>query len=71
MEVEVVIKINDILHKEDISLRELSRRADVRHAALSELANGKRKRIEFDHIKRISEAMQITDIREIIDIKTN
>ncbi|WP_025689949.1 helix-turn-helix domain-containing protein [Paenibacillus zanthoxyli] len=56
----------DQVHK--ISLRELSRLSDVRHAALSELANGKRESISFSHIERIAEALKIRDIREIIDL---
>ena len=49
-------------------MRELSRLSDVRHAALSELANGKRESISFSHIERIAEALDISDIREIIEL---
>ena len=64
------INIKKLLNDYGISLRELSRLADIRHATLSELANNKRKSIHFDHIKRISEALNITDIRKIIEIET-
>lgn len=65
---KVVIKIAELTKAHQISLRELSRRADVRHAALSELSNGKRESINFSHIERIAEALNIKDIREIIDL---
>lgn len=68
MRKKVVIKIPDLTRKLDISLRELSRLSDVRHAALSELSNGKRESISFSHIERIADALNITDIREIIDL---
>ena len=68
MKRKVVIKISDLLKKRGISLRELSRLADVRHAALSELANGKRANINFSHIEKIARALDISDIREIIDL---
>ncbi|WP_341282262.1 helix-turn-helix transcriptional regulator [Paenibacillus sp. FSL H8-0537] len=64
----VVVKIEKLTKGRKISLRELSRLSDVRHAALSELANGKRESISFAHIERIAEALNIRDIREIIDI---
>ncbi|WP_429312074.1 helix-turn-helix domain-containing protein [Paenibacillus mucilaginosus] len=64
----VVIKIPELLKEHNLTLRELSRLADVRHAALSELANGKRDNINFGHITRIAEALGITDIRDIIDL---
>ncbi|WP_226086702.1 helix-turn-helix domain-containing protein [Mesobacillus sp. S13] len=68
-EKQVNINIKKLLNDYGISLRELSRLADIRHATLSELANNKRKSIHFDHIKRISEALDITDIRKIIEIE--
>ncbi|MDD9271502.1 helix-turn-helix domain-containing protein [Paenibacillus sp. GCM10023248] len=65
---KVVVKISELIRKHNISLRELSRLSDVRHAALSELANGKRENINFSHIVRIAEALEIQDIREIVDL---
>ncbi|MEC0309190.1 helix-turn-helix transcriptional regulator [Paenibacillus lautus] len=68
MRKKVVVKISELTKAHNISLRELSRLSDVRHAALSELANGKRESISFSHIERIAEALNITDIREIIEL---
>jgi putative transcriptional regulator len=68
-EVQVKININKLLKKHGISLRELSRLTDIRHATLSELANNKRQRIQLDHIKRISEALNIKNIQEVISIE--
>lgn len=65
---KVVVKVADLVKNHQISLRELSRRSDVRHAALSELSNSKRESINFSHIERIAEALNINDIREIIDL---
>ncbi|MGN8646290.1 helix-turn-helix domain-containing protein [Gracilibacillus sp. HCP3S3_G5_1] len=70
MNKKVVVKINSILNKHNISLRELSRRTDIRHATLSELSNEKRQNINFQHIEKIAEALDIQDIREIIDFKS-
>ncbi|MFL1675700.1 helix-turn-helix domain-containing protein [Paenibacillus dendritiformis] len=67
---KVVVKIADLTTKYGISLRELSRLADVRHAALSELSNGKRENINFAHIEKIADALGIDDIREIIDLRS-
>ncbi|ETT72050.1 helix-turn-helix transcriptional regulator [Paenibacillus sp. FSL R7-0204] len=64
----IVVNIADLAKKHKISMRELSRLSHVRHAALSELANGKRESINFSHIIRIAEALNIQDIREIIDL---
>ena len=66
---KVVVKIPQLLEKEGLSLRALSYKTNIRHAALSELQNGKRKRIQFEHIERIADALEIDDIREIIDLE--
>ncbi|TWG74405.1 DNA-binding Xre family transcriptional regulator [Bacillus subtilis J27] len=68
---KVVVKIHNILENKNLSLRELSRLTDIRHAALSELANQKRKNINFQHIEKIADALNIEDIREIIDFSDN
>ncbi|KAA0808421.1 XRE family transcriptional regulator [Bacillus licheniformis] len=69
MNKKVVVKIKELTKKNGISLRELSRITDIRHSALSELANQKRQNINFGHIERIAEAFNIDDIREIIDFE--
>lgn len=69
MKCQVKVKIKDLLKKHNMSLRKLSELAGIRHAALSELSNGKRKNINFKHIERIANALNITDIREIIDLE--
>ncbi|MNW27252.1 Helix-turn-helix domain protein [compost metagenome] len=51
-----------------MSIHELSLRADVRRATISELVNGKRENINFRHIEQIADALHITDIREIITL---
>ncbi|MEK4975874.1 helix-turn-helix domain-containing protein [Bacillus sp. FSL K6-6540] len=68
MRKKVVVKISELTKVHNIYLRELSRITDVRHAALSELANGKRESISFSHIERIAETLNISDIREIIEL---
>lgn len=68
MNKKIVVKIKYLLNDRGISLRELSRLTDIRHAALSELSNHKRQNINFQHIEKIAEALDITDIREIIDL---
>ncbi|MGM0214554.1 helix-turn-helix domain-containing protein [Enterococcus sp. AZ109] len=63
------IKIHNLLDEHGISLSELSRLSDIEVARLSELANGKRQRIQINHLIRIAEALDIDDIGEIIQLK--
>lgn len=67
-EKKIVININKLIDKHDISLRELGRLADIDISVLSTLSRGFRKRIDLGHIKRIAEALDINDINEILSI---
>lgn len=66
---KVVNKINSLLFTHDISLRELSRMTDIRHATLSELANQKRENINLKHLGRIADELSIDDLKDIIDLE--
>lgn len=65
---KIQININKIVIEHNISLRELARLTDINHSILSKLSNGKRQNIHFGHIERIADALNITDIRRIIEI---
>ncbi|WP_066309630.1 helix-turn-helix transcriptional regulator [Bacillus sp. FJAT-29814] len=63
---KVVVKLHDLIDEYNISMRELSRIADVRSEALNELANQQRQRIQLEHIEKIADALDIIDIGKII-----
>ncbi|MDP4099392.1 helix-turn-helix transcriptional regulator [Paenibacillus sp. P96] len=68
MNKKVVVKIKELTQVNHISLRKLSEISNIRLASLSELANGKRESMSFSHIEKIAAALNIQDIREIIDL---
>ncbi len=65
---KVHIKIYELLEKKNISLRKLSLIADINHSILINLGKGRKQQISIAHIERISEALDIDDISEIIEI---
>lgn len=67
-EVKVEILINQLLAERNMSLRELARLSGIEPSNLSNLANGKRKRIYLEHIERIADALEIDDISQILSI---
>ncbi|WP_163583224.1 helix-turn-helix domain-containing protein [Gracilibacillus saliphilus] len=66
---KVEINLNELLHHYNLSLNQLHLITGVRRATLSEMANGKRQRIQLEHIEKIANALEISDINEIITIK--
>lgn len=66
---DVQVLIYELMESRGISsIRELGRITDIRHAALIELANQKRQNINFNHIKKLAESLNISDINEIMRI---
>ncbi|MGM8212108.1 helix-turn-helix domain-containing protein [Virgibacillus sp. W0430] len=57
--------INQLLSDRDISLTQLYIKTGIRVAALSELANGKRQRIQFEHLEKIVQALDVEDMNEV------
>ncbi|QGH36216.1 helix-turn-helix domain-containing protein [Gracilibacillus salitolerans] len=66
---KVEINLNELLHHYNLSLNQLHLITGVRRATLSEMANGKRQRIQLEHIEKIANALDISDINEIITIQ--
>ncbi|MCB5950969.1 helix-turn-helix transcriptional regulator [Enterococcus sp. BWT-B8] len=67
-EIKVEVLINKLLAERNMSLRELARLSGIEPSNLSNLANGKRKRIYLEHIERIADALEIDDISKIIKL---
>ncbi|MFP5114096.1 helix-turn-helix domain-containing protein [Bacillaceae bacterium C204] len=65
---KVKMMIFELIDERNISMRELSRLTSVRPAALNQLANQKRKNINFGHIEKIAEALNLDDISKIITL---
>ncbi|MEK5420179.1 helix-turn-helix domain-containing protein [Paenibacillus sp. FSL L8-0708] len=68
MAIKVKVVLGDLLAERGMSLNELSLKSDVRRAAISELVNGKRENINFEHIAKIAEALGTSDISKIITL---
>lgn len=65
---KIYLRINELLHEHNLSINELHLKTGIRRATLSDLANGKRIRIQFEHIEKIANALDIDDINEIITL---
>lgn len=67
MEIEVRVKIPELLEEYNLSLRKLARQSDISHSNLCLLSQQKRQKVQLSHIKRICEELDITDPRKIFD----
>ena len=65
----VKLKIKDLLEKRGITQKELSKLTGIRESTISEIVRESKTVLNFEHLARISEALQVTDIRELMDFE--
>lgn len=65
---KVKLQLNQLMHKHDLSITQLHIKTGIRRATLSELANERRQRIQFDHLEKIVNALDIKDMNELLCI---
>ncbi|MBG9533243.1 DNA-binding protein [Bacillus thuringiensis] len=68
---EVKFKLKDILEERNLTQKELAKLSNVREATISEIARGTRTVINFKHLAAIANALNITDIQQIIVLEKN
>lgn len=63
------IKLGELLVEKDLEQKQLAELTGVTTRAISELVNNKQKRITLDSLAKISDALEIDDISDLIEIK--
>lgn len=67
MNYEVELKLKKLLEDREMTQLELSKLSGVRQSTISDIVRGARTVINFEHLSKISEALKLTSITEIID----
>ena len=65
----VKLKVKDALEKRELSQKRLAEMSVIRESTISDIVRGTRTVINFEHLSKIAEALEITDIRELIDFE--
>ena len=63
----VKLKVKEALDKRKLSQKKLSEISGIRESTISDIVRGTRTVINFEHLSKIAEALEVTDIRELID----
>lgn len=64
----VEIRLKAVLAERDITQKDLAKMTGIRPNAISMMARGYVERLNLDHIARIADALNITDIRELVTL---
>ena len=66
---KLVILVAERLAERNMTQKELAEITGIRPAAISEICNNQRSSINRDHLTKIAEALEIEDIREIVNLR--
>ena len=69
MELEVKVKVKEILEKRKISQKELAKISGIRESTISDIVRETRTVINFEHLAKIAMALNISDISELIELR--
>lgn len=65
----IKLKVKEALDKRELSQKRLAEMSGIRESTISDIVRGTRTVINFEHLSKIAEALQISDIRELIDFE--
>lgn len=65
----VKLKVKKALESRKLSQKKLAEMSGIRESTISDIVRGTRTVINFEHLSKIAEALEVTDIRELIDFE--
>lgn len=65
----VKLKIKEAIEKRGITQKKLAELSGIRESTISDIARGTRTVINFEHLSKIAEALEVDRITELIDFE--
>ena len=62
-------EVKEAIEKRGLNQKKLAEMSGIRESTISDIVRGTRTVINFEHLSKIAEALEITDIRELIDFE--
>ncbi len=66
----VRLKVKEAIEIRNITQKKLAEKSGIRESTISDIVRGTRTVINFEHLSKIAEALEVEDIRELIDFTT-
>lgn len=66
---KIQIRLKDVLKERKISQKELAKKTNLRESTISDICRNSKTVMNFEHMEKIAEALEITDITELIEMK--
>jgi len=66
---ELKVKLKEVLNERGMSQVELAEKTGLTRTVISELATNRRTSINREHINKVLQALEITDMNEMFEVK--
>ena len=65
----VKLKVKELLEERNITQKKLAQISGIRESTISDIVRGTRTVINFEHLSKIAEALEIDNISQLIDFE--
>ena len=66
---KVKLKVKELLEERNITQKKLAQISGIRESTISDIVRGTRTVINFEHLSKIAEALEIYNISQLIDFE--
>ena len=66
---KVKLKVKELLEERNITQKKLAQISGIRESTISDIVRGTRTVINFEHLSKIAEALEIDNISQLIDVE--
>ena len=66
---KVKLKVKELLEERNITQKKLAQISGIRESTISDIFRGTRTVINFEHLSKIAEALEIDNISQLIDFE--
>lgn len=65
----IELRIKQLISEKEITQKHLAEMTGIRESTISDIVRGTRTVMNFEHIAKIADALDIDDIRDLIELK--
>lgn len=66
---KIELRLKHLLDKQNMTQKALAEKTGIRESTISDITRGSRTVMNFEHIAKITDALNIDDIRDLIELK--
>lgn len=66
---QIKLKVKELLEERKITQKKLAQMSGIRESTISDIVRGTRTVINFEHLSKIAEALEIDNISQLIDFE--